>query len=96
LKYCGEKLARRRNTYLLLSLHPKILAQTVPGGGLIAKIKRRAKLYGHHGNLLRTLQGFEQIITPVRHAMTPLSVGAEILRTGSPMPDRRELLLFNG
>jgi hypothetical protein len=93
MRTCGTLLRSQHSAPVNLWSY---LAQTVPGGGLIAKIKRRAKLYGHHRNLLRTLQGFEQIITPVRHAMTPLSVGAEILRTGSLMPDRRELLLFNG
>lgn len=95
LKCCGEKLARRPNTHLMLSLHPTILAQTVPGHSLIAKVKRRAKLFGHHRSLLRILRGFPQIITPVPRPVTPPSLGSEILLTGSLIPEHRELLFVN-
>lgn len=95
LKSCGEKLAQRRNTCLMLSLHPTILAQTVPGKGFYSKLKRRAKLFSQHRSLLRSLRAFQQIITPVSRSLKPHSLGTEILRTGNLIPEHRELLFVN-
>lgn len=95
LESCGQKLAQRRNTCLMLSLHPTILAQTVPGQGVYVKFKRRLKLFRQHRNLLRRLRAFQQMITSVSRSMKPHTLGTEILRTGDLIPEHRELLFVN-
>jgi FkbM family methyltransferase len=95
LKRCGRTLASRPNTCLLLSLHPTILAQTVPGRSIIAKARRRIRLFFNHYSLAYALKGFRDTCTPKPH-LSPLRRAAiEVMKRGNLPVDLREILLVN-
>ena len=95
LRACGDCLARRSHTSLLLELQPHLIAQSVRGNTISKKIRRRARMIRMHRQVRRKLSSFQEISNCHGKLESLSTLEREILKTGSLLPDHRMLLLRN-
>ena len=95
LQACGDTLARLSNTCLLLELHPHLIAQSITGTSILAKLNRRATLVRKHREIFRNLASFQNVSNCNGSIVSLSKLTRELLRTGNLSPDHRTLLLKN-
>jgi FkbM family methyltransferase len=95
LRACGDALARRSNTCLLLELHPHLIAQSIPGTSILAKLNRRATLVRKHREIFTKLALFQNVSNCESSTVSLSKLIRELLRNGNLSPDHRILLFKN-
>ena len=88
-----EAMIAKYKPFVMLSLHPQIIAKTIEGNSLPQKIARRIKMVKEHKSLFNVIGHFKRITgmdgTPVRLA----TLMRDIVTRGGLQQDDKELLL---